>query len=136
MIKTKSIYDKKEDIDGTRILITRFYPRGIRKENFDRWYRDLSPSVSLLKNLKDGKITRSIFFQFFCSDLRKNGKAMKICKKLAVESQDKNITLLCYEKEEIFCHRHYVKQICEHELSKLQPIEFRKDKKTIIDFLN
>ncbi|MGH9997206.1 MAG: DUF488 family protein, N3 subclade, partial [Nitrososphaeraceae archaeon] len=39
MIKTKSIYVKKEDIDGTRILITRFYPRGIRKENFDRWYR-------------------------------------------------------------------------------------------------
>ena len=135
MIKTKSIYDKKEDIDGTRILITRFYPSGIRKENFDRWYRDLSPSVSLLKNLKDGKITRSIYF-LFLQWITKNTKAMEICKKLAVESKDKNITLLCYEKEEIFCHRHYVKQICEHELSKLQPIEFRKDKKTIIDFLN
>jgi phage terminase large subunit len=53
---------------------------------------------------------------------------MEICKKLAVESKDKDITLLCYEKEQIFCHRYYVKQICEHELSKLQPIEFRKDK--------
>jgi uncharacterized protein YeaO (DUF488 family) len=102
LIKTKSIYDKKEEIDGKRILITRFYPRGIRKESFDRWYRDLSPSVSLLKNLKDGKIIRSIFFQFFCSDLRKNGKAMEICKKLAVESQDKNITLLCYGKKKYF----------------------------------
>lgn len=91
MIRTKSIYDEKEDSDGIRILITRFYPRGIRKENIDRWYRDLSPSISLLKNLKDGKITRSIFFQFFCSDLSKNGKAIEICKKLAIESQDKNI---------------------------------------------
>jgi hypothetical protein len=47
-------------------------------------------------------MTRSIFFQFFCSDLSKNRKAMEICKKLAIESNDKNITLLCYEKEEIF----------------------------------
>ena len=86
-------------------------------------------SVGLLKDLKDGrKITRSIFFQFFCSELRKNTKAREICKKLTVESKDKNITLLCYEKEEIFCHRYYVKQICERELSKLQLIEFRKDK--------
>ena len=54
---------------------------------------------------------------------------MEICKKLAVESKDKDITLLCYEKEEIFRHRHYIKQIREHELSKLKPIEFRKDKK-------
>lgn len=30
---------------------------------------------------------------------------MEICKKLAVESKDKDITLLCYEKEEIFCHK-------------------------------
>jgi uncharacterized protein YeaO (DUF488 family) len=65
VITTKSIYDEKEDSDGIRILITRFYPRGIRKENFDRCYRDLSPSVSLLKNLKDGKITRNIFFSVF-----------------------------------------------------------------------
>ena len=86
-------------------------------------------SVGLLKDLKDGKLTRSIYFQFFCSELRKTLKAMEICKKLAVESKDKDITLLCYEKEQIFCHRYYVKQICEHELSKLQPIEFRKDKK-------
>ena len=65
---------------------------------------------------------------------------MEICKKLAVVFKDKNITLLCYEQKEIFCHRYYVKQIWEHDLSKLQrklqPIEFRKDKKTIVDFIN
>jgi hypothetical protein len=31
------------------------------------------------------------------------------------------------KKKKYFCHRHYVKQICEHESSKLQPIEFRKE---------
>lgn len=53
-------------------------------------------SVGLLKDLNDGKLTRSIFSSFFCSKLRKNTKAMEICKKLAVQSKDKNITLLCH----------------------------------------
>lgn len=119
MIKTKSIYDKKENSDGIRILITRYYPRGIRKEKFDRWYRDLSPSRILLKSLKDGSISQKIFFQFFCKELRSDTKKMELCTNLAVESVNKTITLLCYEKEEIFCHRYYVKKICEGELSKL-----------------
>ena len=35
MIRTKSIYDPKEENDGIRILITRYWPRGIKKEYFD-----------------------------------------------------------------------------------------------------
>lgn len=34
MIKTKSIYDPKEENDGIRILITRYWPRGIKKRTF------------------------------------------------------------------------------------------------------
>lgn len=135
MIKTKSIYDEKEDSDGTRILITRYYPRGIRKENFDRWYRELSPSKSLLQNYKDGKISQNVFFQFFCKDIRDDYKKLELCKQLSMEGVNKNITLLCYEKEEIFCHRYYVKKICDHELSKLKPCEYSNIKKTITDFL-
>ena len=36
MIRTKSIYDPKEESDGIRILITRYWPRGIKKEHFDK----------------------------------------------------------------------------------------------------
>ena len=42
MIRTKSIYDPKEESDGIRILITRYWPRGIKKEHFDKWYKELS----------------------------------------------------------------------------------------------
>jgi uncharacterized protein YeaO (DUF488 family) len=31
MIRTKSIYDLKEESDGIRILITLYWPRGIKK---------------------------------------------------------------------------------------------------------
>ena len=62
-------------------------------------------------------------------------KKIGICKNLDIESEGKNITLLCYEREEIFCHRHYIKKICEHELSKLNPVEYSNNRKTITDFL-
>jgi uncharacterized protein YeaO (DUF488 family) len=57
MIKTKSIYDPKEENDGIRILITRYWPRGIKKGHFDKWYKELSPSRDLLKRYKDKKMT-------------------------------------------------------------------------------
>jgi uncharacterized protein YeaO (DUF488 family) len=98
LIKTKAIYNKKENSDGTRILITRFYPRGIRKENFDRWYRDLSPSKTLLKNYKDGAISQNVFFQFFCRDLRNDEKKLELSKQLAIESVNKNINLYVTKK--------------------------------------
>jgi uncharacterized protein YeaO (DUF488 family) len=135
VIKTKSIYDKIEEADGKRILITRYYPRGIRKDNFDFWYRDLAPSRELLKSFKQGTISREVFFQFFCRDLRSNEKRLELCKQLAIESLNKNITLLCFEREDIFCHRYYIKKICENELSKLAPNRRDKNKNKLTDFL-
>lgn len=135
MIKTKSIYDKKEKSDGTRILVTRYYPRGIRKEKFDRWYRELSPSAKLLKSFKDGSINQSIFFQFFCKELLGDTKKMELCKDLAIASLRKNITILCYEKEEIFCHRFYIKKICEHQLTKLNKVENSNNKNNRTGYL-
>jgi uncharacterized protein YeaO (DUF488 family) len=52
VIKTKSIYEPdEENNDGIRVLITRYYPRGVRKDKFDCWIRELSPSRDLLKNI-------------------------------------------------------------------------------------
>ena len=38
--------------DGTRILVMRYWPRGVRKAQFDAWCRDLAPSVDLLRAFK------------------------------------------------------------------------------------
>ena len=74
-------------------------------------------------------------FQFFCRDLRSDEKKLELCKQLAIESINKNITLLCFEKDEIFCHRYYVKRICENELAKLGPARDDKGKNNLTDFL-
>ena len=38
--------------DGVRLLVMRYWPRGVRRERFDRWLRDLAPSKSLLRSFR------------------------------------------------------------------------------------
>ena len=120
MIRTKSIYDPKEENDGIRILITRYWPRGIKKEYFDKWYKELSPSRDLLKIYKDKKIDFSLFGRLFLEEIQKSD-VIEICREIAHESKKgKTITLLCYEKDESICHRKFIKKLCEQELSKVR----------------
>jgi uncharacterized protein YeaO (DUF488 family) len=48
-IKTKRWNDPREPDDGFRLLICRYRPRGVRKEDetWDAWYPDLGPSREL-----------------------------------------------------------------------------------------
>jgi uncharacterized protein (DUF488 family) len=39
--------------------------------------------------------------------------SMELCRQLAKESLNKNITLLCFEDDEHLCHRSLVRKICE-----------------------
>lgn len=120
MIKTKSIYGSIENSDGTRILITRYWPRGIKKENFDKWYKDLSPSKNLLIDYKKGKIDFQLFEKLFRNEIIKNNNVIEICQNIAKEAYNgKECTLLCYEKDESNCHRKLIRKICEEELLKL-----------------
>jgi uncharacterized protein YeaO (DUF488 family) len=118
MIKTKkSIRSLKGPEDGTRILITRYVPRYIKKEeqkdHWDKWLIDLSPSRALHKQYKNGKITWDVFSQRFRDEIRNNEKSMELCRQLAGESLNKNITLLCFEDDERLCHRSLVRKICD-----------------------
>jgi uncharacterized protein YeaO (DUF488 family) len=118
MIKTKkSIRYSKGPEDGTRILITRYVHRYIKKEeqkdHWDKWFIDLSPSRTLHKQYKNGKITWDVFCQSFRAEIRNNEKSMELCRQLAKESLNKNITLLCFEDDERVCHRSLFRKICE-----------------------
>jgi len=49
MIKVKRVYESSEPDDGSRFLVERLWPRGIKKENLqmDAWLKDLAPSDRL-----------------------------------------------------------------------------------------
>src|SRR5215208_6523645 len=84
---------------GTRILITRYWPRGIKKEKFDKWYKDLSPSKNLLKDYKKGRIDFQLFQRLFRDEIIKNKNVIYICQNIAKEVfNGKEFMLLCMRK--------------------------------------
>jgi len=48
-LKRKRVYEPASGADGTRILVDRLWPRGLRKEDaaIDYWFKDLAPSTAL-----------------------------------------------------------------------------------------
>src|SRR5205823_7333473 len=53
-IRTKRVYAPAAPTDGTRVLIMRLWPRGIRKARVDVWLKELGPVVPLLRAFLDG----------------------------------------------------------------------------------
>ena len=113
MIKTKSIYTPIEEEDGLRVLITRYYPRGVKREKYDIWVRVLAPSEKLLKQYKNSEIDWNNFKNTLLSELRNSVDSVNAIHKLQSKSNIQNITLLCYEKDDRPCHRYMVKALIE-----------------------
>jgi uncharacterized protein YeaO (DUF488 family) len=45
----KRVYEPAATDDGTRVLVERLWPRGVRKGAVDRWDKDVAPSPELRK---------------------------------------------------------------------------------------
>ncbi len=113
-INTKSIYEAKEKSDGLRVLIARFYPRGVKKSHFDLWLRHASPEVALLKRYKSGEVDWKEFSKEFRKQIRESPDSKQAIQDLVeLLGKEKVVTLLCYEKEGVNCHRYLVKAIVE-----------------------
>ncbi|TCK26629.1 uncharacterized protein YeaO (DUF488 family) [Pseudonocardia endophytica] len=50
-MRVRRIYDDRADGDGTRVLVDRVWPRGLRKDDarYDEWISDVAPSTELRK---------------------------------------------------------------------------------------
>lgn len=110
-VKTKSIYEPAEPGDGVRVLITRYYPRGVKKDRFDQWVKPLSPSRELLSSYRGGEKSWDQFEESFLSEIKANLESREALRKLDALSREENVTLLCYEKSGLPCHRYLVQKI-------------------------
>jgi uncharacterized protein YeaO (DUF488 family) len=50
-VQVRRVYDEPEPQDGTRVLVDRLWPRGLRKDaaHLDEWAKDVAPSTGLRK---------------------------------------------------------------------------------------
>jgi uncharacterized protein YeaO (DUF488 family) len=46
-VAVKRVYEKPVRADGTRVLVDRLWPRGVRKEAVHTWLKELAPSDEL-----------------------------------------------------------------------------------------
>jgi uncharacterized protein YeaO (DUF488 family) len=108
----KSIYDLKSGDDGLRVLIMRYWPRGVRKEKVDVWFRDLGTSPELIKRWKSGKMTWEEFRKKYLAELKSKDKQETI-RELATRAKIEKVTLLCGCHDANRCHRSILKQYIE-----------------------
>jgi uncharacterized protein YeaO (DUF488 family) len=115
MVKTKSVYDEADQSDGQRILVTRFWPRGISKARLSvaEWMREPAPSVALLRDWKAGRISWDEYTVRYHAEMAAHEAAIA---DLRERARVGTITLLCFEREgNPHCHRHLLKKLIEQE---------------------
>lgn len=106
MVKTKCVYDASSEDDGKRVLVTRYWPRGVKKERADEWIRGLGPAPELIKDWKSEKISWEEFKARYRAEFKEPEKKRLLAElKETVEMADTDITLLCTCRDEARCHR-------------------------------
>jgi uncharacterized protein YeaO (DUF488 family) len=108
----KSIYDPKSKDDGYRVLVMQYWPRGVRKEKVDVWFRELGTGKELIKLWKSGKITWPEFKRRYVAGL-KDERKQALIRDLAKQARKQKITLLCGCPDSNRCHRSILKEQIE-----------------------
>jgi uncharacterized protein YeaO (DUF488 family) len=74
MINIKRVYEAASPSDGTRLLIERLWPRGIRKDSLplDGWLKDSGPSTALRKWFSHDPAKWEEFRRRYFSELEAN----------------------------------------------------------------
>lgn len=122
-IHTKRWDDPIDPADGTRILITRYRPRGLRKEaeTWSEWIPDLGPSRALHAKVY-GKNGEPIHWPTYRSAylLEMRAQVDKIQALAGRVKGGETITLLCSSQciRESRCHRSLLRELIEKEMEK------------------
>jgi uncharacterized protein YeaO (DUF488 family) len=100
----KRIYDSPAATDGTRVLIMRYWPRGVRKEKVGVWLRELAPVIPLLRAFLDEKITWKQYVPRYLAGLERPEAQAALAEVRALARQGP-VTLLCGCPDPERCHR-------------------------------
>ena len=117
-IKTRRWNDPPEPDEGFRLLVTRYRPRGVSKqdETWDAWEPDLGPSKELHAAVYGKGVTPipwETYRRRYLLEMR--GQTQKIADLARRLSSGERITLLCSShcERESRCHRSILKELIE-----------------------
>lgn len=93
MIQIKRVYDPPDDLDGTRFLVERLWPRGMKKESLkmDGWIKDVAPSDALRHWFGHEPAKWEEFQQRYTAELEEHSDFWE---PLLAEARQRTVTLL------------------------------------------
>ena len=115
-VRAKNIYDLPEPTDGSRVLATRYWPRGVPKGAADEYARALSPSEELLRSFKDGRIDWWSFRKRYLEEMQ-SPEAQGEIRRLARLAATRPLTVMCVCKDATRCHRTLLAELIGREMS-------------------
>lgn len=119
MLKTKSVYEPESEEDGLRVLVTRYWPRGVKKEACGRWVRHLGPEPELIRLWKSEKIKWQEFKRRYLAEFNSVDKTAVLNElKEVVKAAKGHVTLLCACSDEAHCHRILLKGLLEKKTTR------------------
>ena len=117
-LKTRRWNDPSEADDGTRMLVCRYRPRGVSKEQetWDVWYPQLGPSKELHRAMWPKTGTPMPWAQYCRHYLAEQKQNAELIAELARRhAGGETITLLCSSacERESRCHRSILRELIE-----------------------
>ena len=112
-VLTKRVYEPREPSDGSRLLVMRYWPRGIAKARIDGWNKGLSPSIELLRGLRSGDIAWQEYVRSFLWEMESRDDAVVAISLLREQARTEIVTLLCWCNNFLYCHRTLLNGIVE-----------------------
>ena len=103
-VRTKRIYEPADPADGTRVLIMRLWPRGIRKERVTVWLKELGPPLPLLRDFLDKRVDWTTYVGRYRAALQRPEAEEHVERVLAL-AREGPLTLICGCADERRCHR-------------------------------
>lgn len=84
-VRLKRAYEKPARGDGTRILIDRLWPRGVRKADaaLDQWAKDIAPSTPLRKWFGHDPARWAEFRRRYAEEIRQRAEELGQLRSLA-----------------------------------------------------
>jgi uncharacterized protein YeaO (DUF488 family) len=131
-IKTKRWNDPKDADEIFRILICRYRPRGLRKENetWDKWLPNLGPSRKLHADFYGKNGPRLTWAQYREAYLQEMNDQQEDIDELAeLVAEGKMITLLCSSActDPEHCHRTLLQELIEARVRARKEAPLKKD---------
>lgn len=119
-VRVKRIHDPPAPDDGVRVLVDRYWPRGIKEDRaaVDDWRRELAPSDELRRWFGHDPIRWEEFRRRYLRELRAHREALGDLRRIARTGR---LTLLYAARDE----RHNNARVLAHALRRGLPAEER-----------